>query len=416
MSLSAMPRVTGRRSPARVTAVMRAPEPQLGNRTSTVLPLGAADAPLGLDEVRLEAVRGADLDRRRARVRALHAQALERAGVRVRARVARRAARRLEQAQRLVVVVSTARCDAAAIRPRAVADDDPEGGRRAPADAAGDVLLAVEEPRELDAAVRERAAVDGHDRRVVGGRGDGQPADVRVVGVQRRRLGARASCRARRAPPGPRWPARARRRAPASPRCRRSTARANAFAGGRPRSRSVQRSKSSKLRSSMCLAQSPRSLRARELRRDRDPEQRGLREPELLALVPALEAEPGVPVQVAGVRPVAASTRSTQACTTLRAPRVQRRHARRRAPGGRRPGSRRRCSRTRRCRGCTCGSPRTPAGSGSGSWGRGWRSPRPPSGAARRRRSAAAGAAAARGARPSGRRRPRPPRTCGRTS
>ena len=40
-------------------------------------------------------------------------------------------------------------------------------------------------------------------------------------------------------------------------------------------------------------------------RAGRDPEQRLLREPELLRLVPAPEAEAGVPVQVAGVRPVA---------------------------------------------------------------------------------------------------------------
>ena len=70
----------------------------------------------------------------------------------------------------------------------------------------------------------------------------------------------------------------------------------------------------------------PRRL-LRELRAHRDPEQRRLAEPELLALVPALEAQPGVPVQVAGVRPVARQHALGPRAHDAGAPGVQRRHA-----------------------------------------------------------------------------------------
>ena len=65
---------------------------------------------------------------------------------------------------------------------------------------------------------------------------------------------------------------------------------------------------------------------ADELGAHRDPEQRRLAEPELLALVPALEAQAGVPVQVAGVRPVARQHPLGPRAHDPRARRVQRRH------------------------------------------------------------------------------------------
>ena len=86
------------------------------------------------------------------------------------------------------------------------------GGR--PADVRRDILIAVEQPGEVEPAVRERALVDGDDRGVVGRRGHRQAADVGVVGVQRAAARPTAASRARRRSRAPRWP----RSAPAASR------------------------------------------------------------------------------------------------------------------------------------------------------------------------------------------------------
>ena len=219
------------------------------------------------------------------------------------------------------------------------------------------------------AAVRERAAVDRDDRRVVGRRGDREPADVRVVGVQRRRLLAALP---RRAPSIAAWAALACTRAAASTREASLSSidgTPNAFAAGMPRCALGPAVEELEASGRACAWPTRRC--GASSGQHRDPQQRRLREPELLALVPALEAEPGVPVQVAGVRPVAAQHALAPGADDLRAAGVQRRHPARRAPAGRRRGSRRRCSRTRRCRGCTCGARAPAAGSGSGSRRRG---------------------------------------------
>ena len=55
------------------------------------------------------------------------------------------------------------------------------------ADPGGHAHLAVEQPRQLGAAVRQPLVVDDRDRRAVRGRGHREPPDVGVVRVQRRR-------------------------------------------------------------------------------------------------------------------------------------------------------------------------------------------------------------------------------------
>ena len=116
-----------------MTAVTFAPLPQLGNSTSTCLPLRAGHAPLGLDVGGLERVRRADLDPA-ARRGALHAQGLERARVRA-VRIGLRVARSRRAAPRAAAAASSSRRRQRALR--GVGDRPPPSRTTTPNDAGG---------------------------------------------------------------------------------------------------------------------------------------------------------------------------------------------------------------------------------------------------------------------------------------
>ena len=175
----------------------------------------------------------------------------------------------------------------------------------------------VEQPRELDPAVGERAAVDGDDRRRVARRAHREAADVGVEGVERRRLGAGQrprprGHRARRVGRHPRGEHPLVARAPACAvadveQVRRREPRASPAHGAcarRARARGRRRPSPTRAVARVAL----------EARRGGDREQPLLRVGPRLALHPALEAEARVPVEHA--RRASSSrtaTRSTQA-------------------------------------------------------------------------------------------------------
>ena len=191
--------------------------------------------------------------------------------------------------------------DAATVR---LAHEQPERRGGAAADVGGHALIPVEEARELDAAVGERALVDRDDRGVVDGRGDGEAADVGIEGVQRRRRGGAHAAETGRDRAGG---------VGLQPR-RGQAGAADALRNGEELEQHGVGQAALAHRQPLVEAQPavehplrPRPPPARRLQppRLRDPDQRQLREPELLRLVPALEPEAGVPVEVAAVGPVA---------------------------------------------------------------------------------------------------------------
>ena len=77
-----------------------------------------------------------------------------------------------------------------------------EGRRRDAADVRGHRLPGTEQPRRIQAAVREQTAVVGHDGRGVARGGDGEPSRVPVERVERRRVLERLGPQVERDRPG----------------------------------------------------------------------------------------------------------------------------------------------------------------------------------------------------------------------
>ncbi len=180
-------------------------------------------------------------------------------------------------------------------------DDHAEVRRAGPAHAGRDALVGVREPAQIEPAVRERAVALRHDRAVVARGRDRQPADRRVVGVQRPRLGVRqlldvAPDRARRQEDEARGHVgrvRGQQALDRIGRCLRHRLPAQARPARVGRERSVEH-----------VLRRCGVLVVALLVVEHDREQAAERPRPIAPEMPAVEEEAGVPVRIAGVREV----------------------------------------------------------------------------------------------------------------